>query len=103
MSEGGYTATKLSRSSGPTPALADLPLPKPPESLEKQLRIVLDHESQSAHIRARVAADLLVALREWFDEFVAKANEIGVINDLSVDELLHVAQRSSELRAAGHQ
>lgn len=84
-------------------ALPDLPLPKPPESFERQLRLVLDHENQHPSIRARAAADLLIELRVWFDEFVAKANEIEAINDLTAEDLLHVARRTSELRSAGHE
>ena len=98
----GYTPENSPWRAAMKRAMPDLPLPKPPESLEKQLQLVLDLES-SPSVRASVAADLLVELRAWLDDLVAKANEIHAIEDRTVDDFLDVAQRTRELRVAGHE
>jgi hypothetical protein len=85
-------------------ALPDLPLPKPPESVEENLRFVCDYENEYPEWRATRAASLLVELHEWLDEFVAKADEIHALTvpGTTAADLLDVARRTHELRKAGH-
>lgn len=77
-------------------------LPEPPPKLGEWLGVALNRDSPDASGRADCAARVLVVLQAWFEELVARGNELDVLFGMSAKEILDVARQSLALEAEGH-